>query len=88
MHHDHRSSSLLIWLPGDHLVLHSASRGDATLNTSADGTLISEQIYTTYPLRVLVGQRMDSFGLMDLNARYYAPCSGASSRPTVSLQMF
>jgi hypothetical protein len=49
----------------------SASGDGTALTISADGTVISELTYTTYPLRVLAGQRMNGFGMIDFNTRYY-----------------
>ena len=77
-----RAGGVVYWLHGDHL-------GSATLTTGASGNWVGEARYTPYgemrrdyPRGVIptdrryTGQRQETFGLYDYQARYYSPGLG------------
>ncbi len=72
--------------------LHSDHLGSASLVTTSGGAVHSQQRYTPYGAPrwssgtlptdyTFTGQRAESFGLMDYNARYYSPVMGRFISP-------
>ncbi|GAP16105.1 protein containg RHS repeat-associated core domain [Longilinea arvoryzae] len=79
-----RKGGSVYYLYGDHLPLQGASRGSTSLITDANGSSVSETRYEPYGQVYwqwgatqtdfgYTGQRLDGFGLMDYNARFYDP---------------
>jgi len=88
--------SSVYYLYGDHLplagVLRCAPRGSTSLITNASGTTLTETRYEPYGQPYwqwgatrtdfgFTGQRLDGFGLMDYNARYYSSTLGRFVSP-------